>query len=657
MSSLLTLATALCFAPTLTSALVAYDCHSPNVNITTYSNVDVIPCQKPHVRATNTTTITQVLVLQRERFRQVPAIQCSLEIQQHIFHCGMNSHSTHVLNGIRTFKHPLTSAQCQELTTHNRLAYPFQPTTILTTIPDAANVGTVYVVGQSDPDGTCAPGHFVFEQINYKQVVVYHQYTLMYHTLTAKYEHKTQLIHFPDLTCPFRDDHCSDHAQGEFFWNSVQTSTCDAQNFRTLYTGRGDKLLLTDDNDHVYPVLTIRQDMFIFTLRLIGISAPCSDHLSITDHEDIFVITNHEARNMYLATGQPSVIENVSLLAYVNTKFMYVQNHMANQIETLYQDLMFQQCEHKRTTLIHQLTFAFSDPEQFAYALMQRPGYTALVAGELIHLIHCREVNVTYRPDQHCYLEIPVTYEDTPAFVTPRNRLVVKHATEVECNPLYPVAYNFSNVWTITTSNVHIMPSPNVLDPNLRQSWRFNYDFNLGQAGLYSTAQVEQLTRRMLLPTERTAINNVVASTLNDQRVNRQGLHFHNILDKESIQKSLSSYTDFLVDKLTNFGILCSTIIGIVTLIKWSITCIEIIINATHLYKAFGWSCKLFGALLHSATTYLLFIFRQESAADAKQEFPTKYTKKDNEIPLMPPRPQNMREASSPPLYPAIIEE
>lgn len=167
--------------------------------------------------------------------------------------------------------------------------------------------------------------------------------------------------------------------------------------------------------------------------------------------------------------------------SHTSTQNLCVQNHLTNQIEHLYQDLMLQQCEHKRTTLIHRLTFAFSGPEQFAYALMQKEGYTAFVAGELIHLVHCRPVNVKYRPDQHCYIEIPITYNDEAAFVTPRNRLVVKHATEVECNPLYPIVYNFSNKWTITTSDLHVMPHPSVLDLN------FSYDFNLSQAGLCST--------------------------------------------------------------------------------------------------------------------------------------------------------------------------
>lgn len=64
------------------------------------------------------------------------------------------------------------------------------------------------------------------------------------------------------------------------------------------------------------------------------------------------------------------------------------------------------------------------------------------------------------------------------------------------------------------------MIPPQKLNPNIQQTWK-DYDLNLGEAGLYSPNDIEQLTRKMLLPTETIAITNILVNSLHDVTTNK----------------------------------------------------------------------------------------------------------------------------------------
>lgn len=640
-----------------TAALVGYDCHTAAVNITTFSNVDVEPCLSPVFTSQNTTETT-VQVIRKNRFLKVEVFQCSMLVDQEIFRCGMFSHSTQVYNGRQKFRVPLSRHQCDDLIQNNRLVYPNRNDFVITLTPDELNSGTVYIAGHVDAEGQCEGTSFSFKNNNYQNVVVNHIYAIYYKSILANYEVETGNLLIDNVRCKYTNKQCEDYHLGNLYWYTQPNINCEPTIYQTIYKGPGRTTFLTDvKSGNTYPILTVRQELFVVSIRLFGTYTNCYESFTMTDIDDLFVVLDNDPKTFRTPGYTETLTENISLLSYVNTKFMYVQNHIADQIEKMYHDILFQQCLHKRTTLINLLTLGFSDPEQFAYSLMHTEGYTAILAGELTHLIQCLPVNVSYRSDTTCYLEIPITYNEKPAFLTPRNRLVAYHGTEVICNPLYDVAYNFSNIWTVTTNNAHVMIPPHKLNPNIQQNWKFDYDLNLGKAGLYSTKDIEKLARKMLLPTERAAIANILVNTLHNDKTNKQGVSFYKLIDDDSIKKSISHYASSLLQKLTTFGIYCSTAIGIITLIKATMTIIEISLNALHLYKAFGWSIKLFGALLQSATTYLLLIMNKEQTqnkTDTHADDP-KAKDKDNSPPV-PPKPAHTLTASAP-MYPKSMGE
>ena len=73
---------------------------------------------------------------------------------------------------------------------------------------------------------------------------------------------------------------------------------------------------------------------------------------------------------------------------------MYVEKHVRSQIGYLYQDVVIQRCNLERETLKNALAIATQAPDQFAYNLMKGPGYMAVAAGEVMHIVKCVPVEV-----------------------------------------------------------------------------------------------------------------------------------------------------------------------------------------------------------------------------------------------------------------------
>lgn len=488
------------------------------------------------------------------------------------------------------------------------MIYPYSPLTLSNLKPFAEHRGTVYVAGSVSTDGTCAGGNYHFNGETYQNVVVEHRYKLTYVTMKGKYEYETPKIFLSDFTCQYKDESCEDMKHyGNIFWDHNENIDCSPDRYTTIFNGEGTKLILAEkDTNSSYAVVTVREDIYVFTIRLQNILSTCTERFYKTDHADLFVQIDEDYRT-HRDPGKSAVApENMSLVAYVNTKFMYLELHIADQVEQLYSDLSFSQCVNHRTTLMNLLTLAVTSPEAFAYSLTKTEGYTAITSGEVVHLIKCAPKTVSYRPSKHCYQEIPITYNGEPMFLTPRNRLIVKHGNEIHCNDLYEVIYNITGHWTVTSDKLHVTVAPKILDPNTAKVWRFDRTKNLAQAGLYSPQEMESLTKRILFPNEREAITSVVVNSLTSSTTDRQGLQFHNLLDEEILRKATDSFMSKIWGGLSSFGNACSGFIGILLLAKILMTVIEMFINGYFLYQVFGLSFRILGACLQSVTTYFV---------------------------------------------------
>ena len=110
---------------------------------------------------------------------------------------------------------------------------------------------------------------------------------------------------------------------------------------------------------------------------------------------------------------------NIDIFAYTNVKFVHVEKHFRAQFKSLYLNILIKMCELERKEIQNSLSLTSNFPGEFAYNVMQKPGYIARLAGEAIHIVKCTPINVKIQHTQECYEEFPVISGNTTWFLTP----------------------------------------------------------------------------------------------------------------------------------------------------------------------------------------------------------------------------------------------
>ena len=131
------------------------------------------------------------------------------------------------------------------------------------------------------------------------------------------------------------------------------------------------------------------------------------------------------------AHSQKTTVANLDIFAYINSKFVYVEKHIRTQLKYLYRDVVYQRCNLERETLKNSLTIATQAPDEFAFNLMKGPGYMAVVAGEVVHIVKCIPVEVIVEHGDYCYTELQVSRENKTYFLTPRTHILKRKGTQI----------------------------------------------------------------------------------------------------------------------------------------------------------------------------------------------------------------------------------
>ena len=134
----------------------------------------------------------------------------------------------------------------------------------------------------------------------------------------------------------------------------------------------------------------------------------CGFNSFSTEHPRLFV-TIVPQNSPEFPMVKPVGSEDVNLLNYINSKFVYVMRHTKQEVDRLFR-LFEQERGHMQNRITENLmTLALISPKEFAYQYFKSPGYTAVVRGEVVHVAKCREVAVMPRVlTDECYNELPV---------------------------------------------------------------------------------------------------------------------------------------------------------------------------------------------------------------------------------------------------------
>lgn len=584
------------------TGLLGYDCAGSNLNITTFSLNDVGEC---NINLSEPVPVqTYIQLLQLSDFSNTEVVQCRVEIDRTVYYCGMHSHNSIVNNGRQTYIHELDERACLRL--QETGIVQLSPAGIIVGIRKNSTTNRGITLGGSiKNDGQCVGTQYSDSFGNWDNVVIQANVKIVITNYQADVNLvNNKIILRSGTQCPLSDGTCFDNEGNSAFWKTEPTDSCQFNRYDVLFEGLATKhqnTNLTDGSPDVYS-LTTQETTFALAAK--SEKHLCGYTLIRTEHPKLYILETQKGKTF--ASKKQISVNNLDIFSYMNSKFIYVEKHIRNQMQNLYKDVIVQRCNLERQVLQNALTTAAIFPEKFAKTIMKSYGYMAVVAGEVVHVIKCTPVECTLRRTAECYGELPVTYQNQSQFLSPTSKILLKKGTQIECDPLLPAQYFIDGHWYRFSPQGIPVPNPQQLSPTSTPTWNYNPIGNLASSGIYTLEEINQLRDRIMFPVEKSALLNTIARGSAGYTVPTGSVSFHNLLDQNSIDHLAETTLHKMWHGLEKFGIVSAGFFAIALIYSIIKAVIDILIHGYTLHSLYGWSFALIGAIWDSITHLLV---------------------------------------------------
>lgn len=604
-----------------TWAITAFDCSHQNLSYTKISLNNIEDCATAPIM-TESSTIEMQLVQVLDEV-PVKVNQCKLLVTRQITYCGMHHHSSSVKHGLQTYLHPLPREACSDIIrtgtyTHYRIHEA--PIHLDGVKPGKSYQRTQTVVGAVDYEGHCRGGKFYDSFGSWDNVIVEATVRLQVNVIDGTFSPDVNILHVGGIKCPFKDKECHDSEAGDHYWSDIVLDHCKTLKHRVLYEGLGNvttpvsiptkksaipKPSASIQNSvHIGQIITVNTATHLFSFKVTNLKQVCYVTAYTTEHPKLLIFLKSGSKFIYGLEPTPAM--SLDLFSYMNSKFLYMERNIAQNMNLLYNNLARQQCDLERSQLQLKLALAYTNPVEFAYVHYQSPGYTASRYGEVMYVSKCQPVLVRYRPTERCYHELPVLYKNESYFLSPKTHLLTRHGQEIACNVIFPPMYEVDNVWYTVTGRMVKTTEPEVLGPHKGLAWNFEEPLNLVTGGIYSSSDLEELRQHIMYGSERAAIENVLVRSFSGLDPDLQGGSTSNMLDEDALGSLAEKIGERLWGFFATFGNITSGLFGIymiARIVKWLI---DTLIHGAMLYEVYGFSVWLIGSIWDSVTNWSL---------------------------------------------------
>lgn len=581
--------------------IIGYDCGAPSANLTTLSLIDIEECDVPPQQVNSTKTLIQLL--QIEEFKSLKVIQCKVEIDRTVRKCGMFSHTMDVHNGKYAYIHEVSQGVCQRL--HSYGSFELSGTFITGLKSNETTTRPIVLAGHVDNDGECSGGAYSDPYGTWGDVIVLSTVKITLQDYTANVRLNTNQVQLRSgVTCKLNSGHCIDIEGGNTFWDPMPEDTCKFSDYSALYRGLVEKIVdYARDPPRITYTLNA-QDM-VFALFRTGEYTTCGYKLIRTEHPKLVIFEDPPEKAVFHNHGRTTSFD---LFTYVNSKFVYVERHFYAQINQLYRNILLQQCNLEYRLLQNTLSIAAQSPDIFAYHFMKGPGYMALLAGEVIHIVKCVPVEVKIAQTSECYEQLPVIRGNITHFLTPQTHILLRQGTQVTCNALAPSMYRLEGAWyRFLPKPVETTP-PTIIKPLTKPTWKYVSPGALATTGIYTQNDLDELRDHIMFPAERPAVLNTVVRGVMGQSTFMQGGSIANLMDEASIKKIVASTWEKFWGKFLIFGNVSAGLIGIYLCARTMKLVLDTLVHGYALHTVYGWSIYLIGAIWDSLTQLLLHL-------------------------------------------------
>ena len=513
-------------------ALIGYDCGARQLNVPALSLKDVGECEIPIHQPDITQQYLQLL--QINEYASTHVIQCKLEVHRTIYYCGSFSHNSIVLNGKNEYIQDI-SKEAYELL-HRYGTYSLPNTKIIKGVrPNSTVTHSIVLAGSLTTEGKCSGAGYSDPYGTWESVVVQGiiKITLSDYESQIKLDNNNINLRSGKI-CSLSIGNCLDVDGGYTFWQVIPTDSCKFNRYGILYEGLANKMSNPDLGGNQQTVYSLSTQGVTFALTAKHYESVCGYQVITTEHPKLVIFETSKGTSF--ATSDMLSVTNLDIFAYVNSKFVYVEKHIREQMKNLYRGVLVQRCNLERQTIKNSLSIAKQSPDDFAFDLMKGPGYMGVSAGEVVHIVKCVPVEVKVHHGSHCYAELEVTRNNSTFFLTPRTHILKKIGTRVLCNSLLPSYYYIGNSWyKILPSPTEAMP-PTVIHPLTQPTWTYINPSELAVSGIYNQKDLDQLRQRIMFPMEKPGLLNDLAREMGGYSLKKEDSSINKLMNENVIQ-------------------------------------------------------------------------------------------------------------------------
>lgn len=588
------------------NGLIGYDCTAADVNITSFSLIDVQPCK--YETDNIVTKSKDIQVVQTNKVFNVHVFQCKVIFRRRIQYCGMHSHVSAYQNSFKYIVREFTSDECRKL--HELGSLKVHGEIQISEIPrNNSKRGEVLIVG-SLTGSACYGGSYFDGTLHYTDALVSMEYEIDLYDYEAKLDITENMISLrKGLVCPFKSGSCLDAKEGYTTWSTELDQDCNTGKYSVIYEGTANKTYnekVSPDGQGGNALFSALSDNHLFSIRVKKSFEICGYPAFETDHKQIFVLEVSPGTRIIRNKNEINA-KDLDLITYFNSKITVVENHLGNQLALLYKQLVNELCKVEKSLLETRLISARINPHEFASNLMKSSGYTAIIAGEIIYIIQCAPVYVTLRPSTQCFQELPVKKDNISMYMSSVTHILQRHGTEITCAALLPAKYKFGQYWYTIDGTLHQTIKPNILSSDVKSDWEYTYLPNLMSAGVYTYENLQRMHEFIYENEDRRSASTVLHRKVSGYSTDSQGFDFGNLINENVIETTIQKYWDKLMSFTTILGQFTSSLVGFWLIGKLIKFVIDSLVHCRILFDIYGISWKLVASFWDSLTSLLTY--------------------------------------------------
>lgn len=575
---------------------MAYDCNDPAVNLTAVSLRGISEC--PESPEEFEEKAVHLQIIQHDEIQQVHTYTCLIEVTRIISYCGMHSHSSMVDAGLATRIVKLGAEQCRA--THRFDSLSLYGQTIVGLTRNGSTRTSATLSGKVGGDGSCSGNTYTDNGQTWDNVYVVAAINIQLMDFLAGVRTEENIINLKTgVTCPYLDGYCFDSMVGEAVWTIHASDKCEKE-LSMLYEGRANHIR-EKATGKMYVV--VQEQAHTFALTLVKRTTVCYQEVWQTEHPRLMV-QMQEDRTPYRIKARKSAT-NTDLTAYINSKFLYVEQAYKREDNLLYRDVLKRLCRMKREILENRLTMAQFAPDIVAQ-LVEKEGRVGRVLGEVLYIIQCVPKIVTLRRTNRCYKELPVNLNNKSLFMAPVTRILQVQAEEIDCNSIAPPLYWIEDQWIAINPHPAYHTAPKTLDATGDPRIEFAPIQPLGESGLYTQEEVMQVQRVLTFGAERRAVENILTRKMSGKDTDAQGYSALRFFDPEEMKTLAQSTIKQLYGWFSGIGTFISGLIGFYAVFKLIKYVVGVTINGMQIYKAAGCGFALLASVWNVLTFWLV---------------------------------------------------